>query len=286
MKRTAIKAICILLATIAFLGGCSRKEQPKAETTTPAVAKETATPTAGNEATKPTTGGEASKRAEQSANTPVDGTVAAAGRPRLEYYPKPAYPAEMQARCIEGESRVTMRVDTEGKPENITIAESTDPAFSEALMKVLPTWRFAPAEKNGVAVARTVSIAIPFIINNRPLDLPKEVTNGQPELLGVTRPPHPGKGAAKAIVQFTITNDTIVSDVEILGTEGYVDKGSLLECLGQWVFLPSRYASHDSPQKRVMAEVIYTASGNVLIQYPYPAPVAPKAPATATNTTK
>lgn len=271
--HTAKKASWILAVTLAALAGCSQhKEQPKTDAP---VQQEAAAPATNAKATP------ASEKAAApavSAKAPEKETLAHVkdlSAPKLQYFPKPVYPASMQARCIEGEARVTMRISPEGKPEDIKIADSTDPAFSESLMNVLPGWRFVPAEKDGVAVARTVSIAIPFIINNRPVDLPPEISNGEPELLGVVRPPHPGKGAAKAIVRFTITSDTIVSGVDILSTEGTVDKGSLLDSLGQWVFLPSRYSKHNSPQTKVTAEITFTGAGNVLIQYPYPIPPLP-----------
>jgi len=266
MMHPAITASCILAVTLSILCGCSqRKEPPVADAPTPAPQKETA-PAKVEKAPDGKTGTVEKQLSDSASDT---------SRPRLEYFPKPAYPPSMQALCIEGEARVTMRITPEGKPEDIKIAGSTNPAFSDALMDVLPDWRFTPAEKDGVAVARTVSISIPFIINNRPVDLPAVISKGQPELLGVSRPKHPGKGAAKALVEFTITSDTIVSDVEIVSTEGVVDKGALLDSLGQWVFLPSRYSRSNSPQTKVMAEITFTGAGNVLIQYPYPTPVLP-----------
>lgn len=272
MMHTAIKAFGILAATLAILCGCSRKEQPKTETPPPAPQKEVAQTTVEKTVS-------ADKKAPASTTQVIEKSTeqneAEASRPKLQYYPKPAYPLSMQARCIEGEARVTMRITTEGKPEDIKIAESTNPAFSDALMKVLPSWRFIPAQKDGVAVARTVSIAIPFIINNRPVDLPQEISGGKPELLGVARPQHSGKGAAKALVQFTITSETIVSDVQIISTEGIIDRRTLLDSLDQWVFLPSRYSRQNSPQMKVLAEITFTGAGNVLIQYPYPTPQVP-----------
>lgn len=260
MTRKVINASLIFTAALALLGGCSKgKEQP---------AKETA-PTQ-SQASQPAPEAQSAKPAEAAKVTPKD----EATRPQLDYFPRPTYPIPMLARCEEGEARVTMRVTPEGKAEDIKVTESTNSAFSDALMDVVPSWRFKPAQKDGVAVARTVSIAIPFIINNRPVDLPNVISHGQPELLGVTRPPHPGKGPAQALVQFTIASDTLVRNVDIISTEGTVDRGSMMETLSQWVFLPSRFSKH-LPQTKVMAEITFTAAGNVLIQYPYPTPVIP-----------
>lgn len=263
MTNKVIKSSYLLTAALLILSGCSgSKEQEKSETSTPETTQSV------------------EKSASAADKTPVQTEAKPAAilddsaKPKLEYVPKPAYPIPMLARCIEGEARVTMRVTPEGRPEDIKITESTNPAFSEALLESVPNWRFKPAEKDGVAVARTVSISIPFIINNRPVDIPNEISKGQPELLGVTRPPHPGKGEARAVVQFTIASDTIVKNVEVISSEGEIDRSSMLECLGQWVFLPSRY-SRNQPISKVLAEIAFTRAGNVLIQYPYPTPTLP-----------
>jgi protein TonB len=263
MTNKVIKSSCILTAALLILGGCSgRKEQEQKETPAPEKVQTAVPPTA------------APAPAADQAPAKPENAADDAAKPRLEYVPKPAYPIPMLARCIEGEARVTMRVTPEGRPDDIKITDSTNPAFSEALRETVPSWRFKPAEKDGVAVARTVSISIPFIINNRPVDIPYEISKGQPELLGVTRPHHPHKGPAKAVVQFTIASDTIVKNVEIVSSEGEIDRNSMLESLGQWVFLPSRY-SNNQPTSKVLAEITFTQAGNVLIQYPYPTPTLP-----------
>jgi hypothetical protein len=116
-------------------------------------------------------------------------------------------------------------------------------------------------------------VAIPFYINSRPINLSDSVMMGQPELFGVKRPAHPGPGrnAAQAVAEFTLASDTIVTDVKIAESTGPINEKKLVEALSQWVFMPSRGDTARATSK-VKAQIIFTEAGNVLIQYPYPAP--------------
>jgi TonB family protein len=267
--------IAIPLALL-IVCGCSRKEQPAAAASPVAEkvqAPQTPPPSQPAAAPKPPAPA-TSAPAPQKAQFPTAEAPDDATKPKLDYFPKPIFPSALLDRCIEGEVQVSMRVTPEGKAEAMQVEQSTDPAFSQALLTVLPLWRFIPAHKDGVAVARTVKIAIPFVINARPVDLPESVSHGQPELVGVTRPPHTGKGAAQVQVRFTLTSDTIVTNVEIVKVEGNIDEKTLIDCLSQWVFMPSRLSKNTATIDHVTAQITFTSSNNVLIQYPFPAPPA------------
>ena len=154
-KNAALLALAIL-----FVAGCAKKNEPAPATAsqTPTVSTETvktpgpAVPTKTAEATKtPPPAPQQSVTTSKPAEKPIVATKPTApedkSKPRLDYSPKPIYPASLLDLCIEGEVRVKMRVNTDGKPEDIQILESTEPAFGEALKTVLPLWRFFPAEK-------------------------------------------------------------------------------------------------------------------------------------------
>ena len=71
-------------------------------------------------------------------------------------------------RCIAAE--VQFVVDPQGVPEAGTarVVRADDPALGEALLRVLPQWRYSPAQKDGTAVRQIVrersAIAIGFTV--------------------------------------------------------------------------------------------------------------------------
>ncbi|HNX05281.1 MAG TPA: energy transducer TonB [Opitutales bacterium] len=250
------------LAALTLVAGCSKKTdtvnepQPQPVQTTAALP----TPPA---STQPVPG------PAPAAQKPAKSTFT---RPKLIYFPKPAYPNDMYLICKEGEVCASMLVSAEGTPSDIKVTASNDPSFSNALLSVIPLWRFEPATRDGLPVAHLFKVAIPFFISNRPVDLPESTTHGQAELFSVKRPPHSGHGAASAVAEFTLASDTIVSDVKIVESTGVVDQSKIVEALSQWVFIPSRTDITPPASSSVRAGLTFTEAGNVLIQYPYPAP--------------
>ncbi len=256
-----IKASWIVLAAALALSGCSKKSEPAAKAAEPVKA-------------------EAPAAAPAQAPAAPAQTAPLTTRPKLFYYPKPVYPASMQRICKEGEVCVSMLVSAEGIPSDIKIDASSDPAFSKAMLDVVPLWRFEPATRDGVAVAHIFKVAIPFFITSRPINLPESVTMGQPELFSIKRPASQGHGhgPAQAVAEFTLASDTIVTDVKLVESTGVIDEKKLTEALSQWVFMPSSGDTAHATSK-VKAQILFTDAGNVLVQYPYPAPKDAAAPA-------
>ncbi|HVU18085.1 MAG TPA: energy transducer TonB [Candidatus Didemnitutus sp.] len=62
----------------------------------------------------------------------------------------------------EGEVQVVLSVDAEGKLTDLLVVSYTNPAFAEAVEKVLPTWTYDPARLHGRAQAGRVDIDIKF----------------------------------------------------------------------------------------------------------------------------
>jgi TonB family protein len=188
-------------------------------------------------------------------------------KPQLDHYAVPEYPAQMQVRFIEGEVRVSMRVTPEGIPENIEVLSATNQSFAESLLAVLPQWRFIPARKDGVAVARTVIVAIPFIINSRqsivaPYD-------GQPTLIGLVRPAHQGKPGS-VVIGVDVSENALISSLSVASVNGEIDPGPVLDSIARWAFIPARGISGVTHPAHVFVRFDFTESGNVLVQYPYP----------------
>lgn len=75
-------------------------------------------------------------------------------------------------------TRIEFVVDTAGRPEPATtrVMRTNNPAFSDAVVATLPTWRYQPARKNGVAVRQIVreerSMAVEVVVV-RPGDVPR-----------------------------------------------------------------------------------------------------------------
>lgn len=183
----------------------------------------------------------------------------------------PEYPALLQDRAVEGEVKLRLRVNSSGKVEDCTVVEATEQAFADAILATVNDWQFSPARKDGVAVARNVSIAIPFYINNRAASLPV-MDNGQPELLGLVRPAHPGKGAASATVKIRVSPNAMVADISLLSSEGVIEAIQIVDAVSRWSFAPSRSEYGPGLPALVLAKITFTSSGNVLVQYPYPPP--------------
>lgn len=188
-------------------------------------------------------------------------------RPQLDHYTVPEYPPQMQLRYIEGEVRVSMRVTPEGIPENIEVMSATNQSFADSLLAVLPQWRFIPARKDGVAVARKVIVAIPFTINNRqsvvaPYD-------GQPPLIGLVRPAHQGR-TGSVVIGVAVTENALISSLSVASVNGEIDPGPVLDSIARWAFMPARGISGGTHPAHVFVRVDFTESGNVLVQYPYP----------------
>jgi len=193
--------------------------------------------------------------------------------PVLIHHPDPVYPKELQDRAVEGEVCVLMRVTAEGKAEDVKVTHSTDPAFEAALLNSMSAWQFKPAHRNGVAVARTVSIAIPFVIGDRVNCLPT-MDSRLPELVGIVRPPHPHKGTASALLEIKLSPEAFIVGISIVKSEGTIDRDAIINAVAQWVFFPPRNPDQAVQATAVKAEIIFTESNNVLIQYPHPAPKA------------
>lgn len=56
-------------------------------------------------------------------------------------------------------------IDTTGRPQNITVTNSTSPAFAAAVEKAVSRWFFSPGLVNGKPVASRLSI--PFVMNKK-----------------------------------------------------------------------------------------------------------------------
>ena len=64
----------------------------------------------------------------------------------------PSYPEAAREDRIEGQVVVQSVINTEGIVESMKVVSSPGPAFSEAVSKIMPSWRFEPARLDGEPV--------------------------------------------------------------------------------------------------------------------------------------
>jgi len=76
----------------------------------------------------------------------------------------PQYPKEARDAGIEGEVVVDFVVNPGGNV-TVTDVDSPHPSFTQAVMQASQQWRFSPAEKNGVPVAKRMRQAIDYALN-------------------------------------------------------------------------------------------------------------------------
>jgi TonB family protein len=79
--------------------------------------------------------------------------------------PKPTVPSQLAN--VEGDVRLRFTVDTEGRPvmSTVSVVNSTHPALTDAVKRVIPSMRFEPARSGGPdpkAVTEVVQLGFVF----------------------------------------------------------------------------------------------------------------------------
>ncbi|MFZ0595084.1 MAG: energy transducer TonB [Bryobacteraceae bacterium] len=75
---------------------------------------------------------------------------------------EPEYTKDAKARKIQGTVVLHLVISADGLPENIKVTRSLDPGLDEKAVEAVTQWRFAPATKNGEAVAVEATIEVNF----------------------------------------------------------------------------------------------------------------------------
>jgi protein TonB len=77
--------------------------------------------------------------------------------------PKPDYPMIARQLLEEGTVIATVEIGADGLPKQIKVRQSSGfGSLDQAAVKALEQWRFAPAMRDGTAVATTVEIPLVF----------------------------------------------------------------------------------------------------------------------------
>jgi len=99
-------------------------------------------------------------------SAPVDAGAVIDARPALDN-PAPRYPGLARRRGWEGEVVLSVAVDADGQPIEVTIDDSSGRrVLDEAAAAAVFRWRFLPASAGGVAVAGRASVRVAFVLEN------------------------------------------------------------------------------------------------------------------------
>ncbi len=129
--------------------------------------KEKTTPTRGqekeNEVSRKETLTELSSAPDLAQGSDVAVSVAA----RPLYAPRPAYPQEARRLGKEGQLRIAILVDQEGRVKEARVRETSGlDSFDESALRAVKRWRFSAAkDKNGNALERWCVVQIRFELN-------------------------------------------------------------------------------------------------------------------------
>ena len=72
--------------------------------------------------------------------------------PRKVSGPSAEYPERAKRQKLEGTVAISLLVDENGVPHDLTVVESAGPVLDEAVLNAVKQWRFEPATKDGVRV--------------------------------------------------------------------------------------------------------------------------------------
>lgn len=104
-----------------------------------------------------------------SGNTKQQGIASGTGtkKPRYKYKPLPPYPQDARKNSIEGTVYLHVVVNSEGRPEQVTLAKSSGyhNLDNSAIKHVKSTWTFYPGEKDNTPTKTTVTVPIIFKLN-------------------------------------------------------------------------------------------------------------------------
>jgi protein TonB len=82
--------------------------------------------------------------------------------------PPPAYPALAKRQRLQGRVLLKVRVDSDGRPQEIEVVASAGAAIlDDAAVQGVRKWRFIPAKRNGVAIAAWVQVPVQFTLTGQ-----------------------------------------------------------------------------------------------------------------------
>ena len=93
-----------------------------------------------------------------------------APKPALREAPLPVYPAALAATGEVGGAILELAIGADGAVQSVNIMRASHPEFGQAAQAAALQWKFAPAQKDGVAVASRWRVAVNFSVDNKEAD--------------------------------------------------------------------------------------------------------------------
>lgn len=78
------------------------------------------------------------------------------------YHPQPEIPQSAKDAHIEGEVMLSIVIDENGVPAEVSVKQGVDPALDSSAVETIKTWRFKPGMKDGKPVAVRADISVMF----------------------------------------------------------------------------------------------------------------------------
>ena len=100
---------------------------------------------------------ESTKESDEQVYDLVDGIKP----PRIVHQVNPDYSAVRGVR-VRGSVAIGLVVNSQGGPKDVRVVQSLQPEVDRCAVKAVKQWRFAPAQKDGKAVAVHVTIELEF----------------------------------------------------------------------------------------------------------------------------
>ena len=98
----------------------------------------------------------------------VAGTKARGSVARYRSNPPPPYPEEANRKKQEGKVLVSVQVETNGRPNSVTLISSSGfPLLDAAALEAVRKWTFEPANVGGLPVASRVEVPVVFTLKDR-----------------------------------------------------------------------------------------------------------------------
>jgi TonB family protein len=101
---------------------------------------------------------------EDALNKMVDRRVKNVDASAPKYFtgPAPEYPAALEKAGVKGQAVVSIRIAANGEVHDPVVKSATDPAFGQAALTAITSWRFLPRVKDGRPVESKVDVPFHF----------------------------------------------------------------------------------------------------------------------------
>lgn len=74
----------------------------------------------------------------------------------------PEYPLVMREARIQGEARISLTVERDGRITNVKLVRASEESFGEAALRAAKSWRFTPGKGRDGYLSRDLEYAVAF----------------------------------------------------------------------------------------------------------------------------